>query len=191
MFKFFNSRPWKQISNVLFYGFIIAMLVPQTRKPIQAKLIALTSFAPTIKSDGATYLQNDLWLELISEDGKLVNLSSFSGKMLVVNLWATWCPPCVGEMPSMNEMYQALSEEANFAFISNEPIEKTRLFKESKGFDFPVYQIKGELPAFMEKSNSIPQTWIWDRTGRLIVEHSGAKDWSGRKTINKLKDLNK
>jgi peroxiredoxin len=114
-------------------------------------------------------------------DGKMVSLSDYKGKVVLVNIWATWCPPCVKEMPSMEKLYRKFKGE-NFEILAvslDEPgpkavapfMEKTRLtfpaLIDSKGAIKPVYRITG-----------IPESFIIDKQGLLIKKIVGPIDWA-------------
>ena len=114
-------------------------------------------------------------------DGKMVSLSDYKGKVVLVNIWATWCPPCVKEMPSMEKLYRKFKGE-NFEILAvsiDKPgskavapfMEKTRLtfpaLIDSKGAIKPVYRITG-----------IPESFIIDQQGVLIKKIVGPLDWA-------------
>jgi len=189
-----KEQLWTRIfwSNTLFYVFILLMLIPTTRKAIQIQLVRLTSFSAHIDSDKSFQKiidQGDLSMVLISENGEEVNLEQFRNKGIFINLWATWCPPCVAEMPSIDELYTEIGEEFNFVLISREPIEKLKKFKQNRGYNFAVYQVAGGMPELFAKSNSIPATYILDKEGHLILEHRGPKNWASKKFVQSIKVL--
>ena len=114
-------------------------------------------------------------------DGKKVSLSDYKGKVVLVNIWATWCPPCVKEMPSMEKLYRKFNGK-NFEILAvsiDETglkavapfMEKTRLtfpaLIDSKGTIKPVYRITG-----------IPESFIIDKQGVLIKKIVGPIDWA-------------
>jgi len=113
-------------------------------------------------------------------DGKEVNLSSFKGKVLFVNLWATWCPPCVAEMPSIERLYQDFAGRDDVAFLlisfdrSPEPAKR---FVASKAMKAPVYFPKSQPPSSF-KTDGIPVTIIVRKDGTQELRHDAYKDWS-------------
>jgi peroxiredoxin len=119
-------------------------------------------------------------------DGKMVSLSDYKGKVVLVNIWATWCPPCVAEMPSMEKLYRKFKGE-NFEILAVSIDEtglkavapfmkKTRLtfpaLIDSKGAIKPVYRITG-----------IPESFIIDKQGILIKKIVGPVDWASPKVF--------
>ena len=99
----------KNLSNILFIGFIIFMFTPYGL-PVRATLIKAVSFVTTrvfsleIDKEDQISLEDFNW-KLQSFEGQEVNMEDFKGQVIVVNLWATWCPPCVAEMPSFQKLY--------------------------------------------------------------------------------------
>lgn len=125
-------------------------------------------------------------------DGKMVSLSDYKGKVVLVNIWATWCPPCVDEMPSMEKLYRNFKGE-NFEILAvsidesgSEAVapfmEKTRLtfpaLIDSKGAIKPVYRITG-----------IPESFIIDKQGILIKKIVGPLDWAAPKVFRFFSSL--
>ena len=173
--------------NILFYALLIAMLVPTSRKFIQVNLLRVLSFAPNMEeSSDQVYDDSELQMYLINESGERTDLSSLSNKALFVNIWATWCPPCIAEMPSIDELYERTSDDIAFIVASGEPIDKISAFKKKNGYSFPVYQIAGPLPEIMTRTNSIPSTYIFSKDRKLIVNHTGGKNWAKESFIKEL-----
>ena len=141
----------------------------------QADAPQLSTNAPVIKTGAAAYPHNVLLLDL---DGRPVNLSELKGKVVFVNLWASWCPPCVAEMPGIYALYQKL-DPAKVAFVMislDENPAKAKKLLQRKGYTFPVYFPAGPLaPPF--DSNSIPSTVILTPDGQVAARHEGMADY--------------
>ena len=123
----------------------------------------------------------DLDWPLVSlADGKEVNLSSLNGKVLFINLWATWCPPCVAEIPSIERLYQDFSNRDDVAFLLislDRSPDAAKRFVESKGLRAPVYFSKAQPPLSF-RADGIPLTIIVRKNGTQEERHEGFKDWS-------------
>jgi thiol-disulfide isomerase/thioredoxin len=110
-------------------------------------------------------------------EGAPVAFSEFAGKVLVLNLWATWCVPCIAEMPSLARLREGTSDlGVCFACVTREDVGKVRPFVEKQKVSLPFYMLEGELPDCFE-SRAIPATFILDRTGRIALRHVGAAAW--------------
>lgn len=162
----FLKKNW---SNLLFIVIIILLIVPQTRKPIQIGLNQVIAFSPTkISEENRESLKDYNW-NLIDLKGKPVNLRHSIGKVAVVNLWATWCPPCIAEMPSFQKLYRDYGGKVDFFFVSSEDSEKLKLFLEKKNYDLPVFQPLSMAPEQL-RSRSLPTTYVISRSGKIVVD---------------------
>ena len=170
----FLKKNW---SNILFIVFIILMIVPQTRKPIQIGLNRLIAFSPSeISEEKRNKLDNYNW-RLRGQEGEMHNFSETKGQVAIVNLWATWCPPCIAEMPSFEELFADYKGEVNFYFISSEETEVLKRFLQKKGYSIPVFQ---PISAYPEKlqSNNLPTTYVISKSGEIVVKKTGAANWN-------------
>jgi len=109
----------------------------------------------------------------------VVNFNSFKGKVVVVNFWATWCPPCIAEMPSFEDLYTDYKNEVVFLFVANDDKDKVEKFMTKNKYSIPVYFMASENPKELE-SNSLPTTFIINKEGEIVVEKIGAADWNSR-----------
>jgi thiol-disulfide isomerase/thioredoxin len=119
-------------------------------------------------------------------DGATYRFSDFNDRVVFVNVWATWCAPCIEEMPTIGRLYEALGEErVAFLIVSEEDQETVRQFVERRKYPFPVYVKDTKLPRVFD-SAGIPATFIVDRSGRVVFRHFGAADWSSVEAQNFL-----
>jgi len=122
-------------------------------------------------------------------DGTEINLGEeFKDRVVFLNFWATWCPPCVAEMTSIEKLFQKFGGRIAFACISNEDIAKIRDFRGAKGWTFPMYRVEGELPERI-RTKGIPATFIISRKGSLALKHVGGADWAHETVVTFLEDL--
>jgi thiol-disulfide isomerase/thioredoxin len=169
----FLKKNW---SNILFIIVIILLLIPQTRKPIQVTLNRVIAFSPSkIDEDERETLDNYNW-NLTNLEGQPVNFKRSIGEVAVINLWATWCPPCIAEMPSFQKLYDQYGNKVHFYFVSTEDREKLQQFLEKKNYDLPVYQPLSMAPTKLQ-SRSLPTTYVLSRDGKIVVSKKGSANW--------------
>lgn len=123
----------------------------------------------------------DFKVRLVNSKGERVNMEQFRGKVIFINLWATWCPPCIAEMPGINRLYNDVKDDVVFLMISlDDDFRKAVRFNDRKNYSFEVYAIDGPLPQ-MYYTKSIPTTFVINADGELVMRHEGMADYSTRK----------
>jgi peroxiredoxin len=114
--------------------------------------------------------------------GEDVTLSELQGKRVVLNFWATWCPPCEAEMPHMQKYYEQYKKEDNVEIIgvnltyANEKIERVEQFLKSYDITFPILLEQNEIVAQQYQIITIPSTYIIDTQGRIQKKIIGPLD---------------
>lgn len=172
-------------NNIILLVIILVMVIPQTRQPIQILLHkGLALFSPSVVDEEERVTLKDYNWKLVDDEGNSLDFSEAKGKVVFVSFWATWCPPCIAEMPNIEKLYQDYKNDVVFLLVSNEEQEVISTFKEKKGYDFKVYSSVTKHPDAFE-TRSIPRTYILDRKGTIVVDKSGAADWNS----NSVRDL--
>jgi thiol-disulfide isomerase/thioredoxin len=128
--------------------------------------------------------------ELLDGNQLPVTFDQFKGKVVFVNNWASWCPPCIAEMPSIQNLKNNLkNEDIVFIMVSyDDSPEKALRFVQKKNFDFEVYFPGKKYPFHTE---SIPATFILDKNGAVVASHSGMAKFDNPELITKIKELTK
>lgn len=114
-------------------------------------------------------------------DGNEVKLSTYIGKPIVLNFWASWCPPCKSEMPDFEEAYKNLGSEVQFLMINmtdgtQETVESGSTYIAEQGYTFPVFYDKNMDAAMKYGAYSLPTTYFIDAEGYVAARGSGAMD---------------
>ena len=120
---------------------------------------------PAVMQEGNAALD----FQLASLDNGDVALSDYQDQVVIMNMWATWCPPCRAEMPGLNRFYEAHKDEGMVVLAVNgqEPEETVRPFIEANNFTFPVLLDIDGAVARQYTARSFPTTFIIDRNGRI------------------------
>ena len=176
------------ISNIITIAFIALLIIPQTRKPIQLALNRVVAMFSSVDTLSEKKVLEDYEWSLKDDKGNEVNFESLKGKVILVNLWATWCPPCIAELPSMEKLYNDYGNQVTFLFISNENQSVTEQFLAKRKIVIPSYMPTSVNPPQLS-SNSIPATYIIDKDGMIQVRKIGAANWNSdgvRKLLDEL-----
>ena len=116
---------------------------------------------------------------MLDLEGNSLQFEELKGKVIFLNLWATWCPPCLAEMPNIQSLYEKTgSDKIAFVMLSvdQDGREKVKKFIDRKGFSFPVYLPAGPLPDVFS-TQSIPATFIISPKGEVVHTQKGMAEY--------------
>lgn len=125
-------------------------------------------------------------------DGKMVSLDNYKGKVVLLNIWATWCPPCVDEMPSMEKLYQELKGE-NFEILAVSidvlGAKEVIPFMKKHKLSFPALtDTKGAIKSLYQ-TTGVPESFIIDKNGIIVEKVIGPRDWATLGAIRYFRNL--
>ena len=125
-------------------------------------------------------------------DGKKVSLADYKGKVVLLNIWATWCAPCVAEMPSMEKLYQELKDE-DFELLAvsvdESGVEVVTPFMKKHKLSFPVLlDTQGDIKSLYQLTG-IPESFIMDKDGIIVEKVIGPRDWAASGVISYFRNL--
>lgn len=175
------KRKKPKLGNLFFALFIVLLIVPQTRTPIQVALnrVKIFVFSPSKLDDEDQVRLQPFSYELTDLNGIPVNLEIGKGQVAFISYWATWCPPCIAELPSIEKLYSYYGHKVNFILITNENPEVVVSFLEKKSLDLPVFFPRMKAPEALFDRN-IPTNYIIDGEGKIIIKETGAADWDSK-----------
>lgn len=154
--------------------------------PADAQL--LEDFPSPLASSGANLLGRSLpSLKLKSADGTVVSLDSFRGKPLLIDLWATWCGPCMQAMPEVNKLYEE-TKDKGLVILSIDRDEEAKLARDyliSRGYRWQNFHDSGDVESVLGESG-IPRTLLVDAQGNVVFDHTAFAEDELRKEIAKL-----
>ncbi len=129
---------------------------------------------------------------LTKMDGSTLDFETLKGKVIFINMWATWCAPCIAEMPSIQELYNNYKDNSTvvFAMISfDKDPEKAKTFVDKKGFDMPIYfPNKTQIPKVYE-SKGIPTTYVIDKEGYIAYRKVGMASYDSKSFAKMMDEL--
>lgn len=175
----------KNISNIIFVVVIAALIYPPSRVWIMRQI----TFSPSVKAvEKSEKLDTYNW-ELKGLNTPDVDFNELKGKVIFVNFWATWCPPCKAELPMIQKLVDDYNQKIAFIFVSNENWATINQFFIKYNYNFPVYNAVSAPPQKFSETNSIPATYLIDKKGHILVSKIGAADWNSEKIRNLLDEL--
>lgn len=193
MKKIFNK---KNIINGLFIGFFLVLIfVPSAKAFMIRALMEVGLFSPGIervdKAAAKTEVTDLSGIKFKDASGNIVDLGALKGKVIFLNFWATWCPPCLAEMPSVNKLYEQFKDDKDVVFImvdADSDLVKSQKYMDRKAYKLTVYQVASNIPEVIFKG-SLPTTVVFDKQGRLSYSEVGAANYASDKFIEFIKKL--
>lgn len=123
--------------------------------------------------------------------GQTMSTADLEGKVVFINFWATWCPPCRAEMPSLNALYNEFKEDDRFVFLFiNEDDDRSKAvtYLKESGFTVPLVTRAGSVPGEFY-SGTLPTTLVLDKEGVVVLKHEGVAGYNTPRFKQQLKDL--
>lgn len=114
--------------------------------------------------------------ELPDLDGKIVHSTDFKGKVVVLDFWATWCPPCRAEIPdfiALQKKYAAQGLTVIGISVDQAGLKTVKSFAKKNAINYPVVLADGKVEAAFGGIDGLPTTFIIDRTGHIVKQHLG------------------
>jgi len=180
---------WSWFGDIFFAFLIIGLLIPTTRTPIMVFVKKVTMFSPSVSADEdyGQLSENDYLWQLKDTKGQVINLGALNGKPVFINFWATWCPPCIAEMPEIMDLEKDYGDKVHFVLVSNEDHKVTNKFLLENSWTLNTYQPMSRTPKLLA-SNSIPVTMIINKSGKIVVRKTGSSNWNGD-SVRELLDV--
>ncbi len=168
-----SNLPW-----VVFFGLFFFTPIGFHAKVFFARIFS-SSAAPLEATEQRTF--SDYSWRLTAIDGEQVDLVDAKDKVVLINFWATWCPPCMAEMPGFEKLYEDYGERVTFVFVAQDTRERVKKYMETSATRLPIFFAAEDVPG-MIYSKSIPATYIIDKSGTLVLSKIGVADWNSEKT---------
>lgn len=147
---------------------------------LQRGILATGIFRPNVSVEETDFIKAEFNMPLITLAGNRTNLRDFEGKTIFLNFWATWCPPCIAEMPNIQKLYTDFQDAEDIVFVMlslDEDPEKARAFMERKEFTMPVYFLAGRQPG-VYNSTVVPTTYVISPDGYIVTEKRGMANYN-------------
>jgi len=173
-----------RILTVLLVIFVVAYLYsPRVKSWVIMGLMMVGFFKPDIPKHSEKPVPAPQ-MQVQDVNGRVTDLQQLKGKVVFINFWATWCPPCLAELPSINALYQKVKNNPHIVFLTidiDNNLQKSTQFLQNKGYTFTVY---GGNPAQVSDKlyeNGIPTTLVIDKKGNIVFNHFNRANYNDDK----------
>lgn len=124
-------------------------------------------------------------------EGNVLDFAQFKGKVLFINLWATWCGPCRAEMPTIQKLYDNIGHDPNIEFVMlsidrDKDLDKVIRYLKDKGYTFNGYMPSGYLTRQLDVP-SIPTTFVVSKSGKILTKEVGTTNFNTNRFFKFLK----
>lgn len=170
----------------------ILLVSPDAKSFVLRQLMATGIFNASMdKKDADTTSLTNTDFTFIDGKGSIKNTSSLRGKVVFINFWASWCPPCRAEFPSIEKLYTQFKDNPDIFFLTlNEDNDPSvgRAYLQKEKFSVPMYQSSGNVPTEVF-SGSLPTTVVLDKNGKVRLHHTGFANYASDKFVKEIEEL--
>ncbi|HCM35622.1 MAG TPA: TlpA family protein disulfide reductase [Chryseobacterium sp.] len=193
MKKWFRSN-W---STVIFAIALIILLVSLDAKAWLMRQVASTGLLnskisePKAKNTSTAPSVSYTDFTIKDEMGTVTSVSKLKGKVVFINFWASWCPPCRAEFPSIQQFYEKYRSNPNIVFLTinlDDDLALGKSYLKEKGFTVPFLTPAGSIPKEIY-GGSLPTTVVLDKNGEIRFHHTGLADYSKASFYDQIDQL--
>lgn len=194
-----KNKTTKIISNMFFGLLLLATIIMVFKPEAKAWVIKSLMKIGLFKADVPNRVQENIKVVdkptadilFVNEAKDVISLSSLKGKVIFINFWATWCPPCIAEMPSINKLHDQFKTNDQIVFLMvdvDNNFRRARKFMDKNGYGLSVFAAGSEIPvSFLDKT--IPSTVILDKQGNVVLHHVGGANYADAEMIDFIEKL--
>ena len=155
------------------------------------RFILNLSLILTIASCNITNNQTEESFSILSDlEGKSFDLNLYEGNVIILNIWATWCKPCIAEFESLEKVREKFKDKnIKIVAVSNEDLKLINSFLDKRKFDLEFIKLNGDLSYF--NAYSLPTTVVFDKNGDESFRLTGGLDFNTNNFIEKIYEIEK
>ena len=183
--KIWFLKSWSTV--LLFSIFIVLLVSPDTKAWLMRQIISTVLLNKKIKKKKTEpgIIES---LSIRDDNGKLTNTSELKGKVVFINFWASWCPPCRAEFPSIQKFYEKYKENKDLVFLTinlDDNVAAGKEYLNKEQFSVPFLVPDGYVPNVFF-NGSLPTTVVLDKSGNIRMHHAGMADYSNNSFYDEI-----
>ena len=187
------QRVKKNWGSIILYA-LIALLIfsPDAKSWMLRQVVNTGLLKPEIQTDKkGEQSPATRGFQFTDAQGLITDSKSLQGKVVFINFWASWCPPCRAEMPDLQRLYGKLKTDDRFVFIfinEDEDKSKAAAYLAKNNFTMPLHYRSGNIPEEIF-SGTLPTTVVLNKNGEVVLKQTGMATYDSEDFINQLKAL--
>jgi thiol-disulfide isomerase/thioredoxin len=182
----------KGLVNIFFFTVMLVLLfVPSAKALLLQGLMQVGLFKPDTTEKSVDSAADLSGIKFKDAQGREVDLGNLKGKVVFLNFWATWCPPCLAEMPAVNKLYEQYKAHKDVVFLfvdADGDFNKAQQFMNRKKYQLPVFKVASNIPEVIFKG-ALPTTVVFDKMGRIAYHGQGAANYADQKFVAFMEKL--
>ncbi|MDG2432060.1 MULTISPECIES: TlpA family protein disulfide reductase [Flavobacterium] len=182
----------KNVSTIVFLIFIVVVMFNPDAKSFLIKQLMFTGlFNAEISSVNSSDNTLRNHFDFKDYEGNVQNTSDLKGKVVFINFWASWCPPCVAEFPSIEKFHSEFKNNDKIVFLMinmDDNIATGKQFLDKKKYSLPIFQAVSKVPKEIY-SGSLPTSIILDKKGKIRLRHTGFSNYGGKNFYMQISNL--
>lgn len=179
------------LNALIIVALAVLVFVPSAKALLIRSLMGVGLFRVDVSAAAPVAKQSSIDIAFRDASGKDISLKQLKGKVVLLNFWATWCPPCRAEMPSLNSLHQKLKADTNIVFITvdaDSKLKEAAQFMTKYDYHLPLYEVISDVPESVYGGN-LPTTLIFDKEGAIVFRHEGMANYDTEKVKGFLQKL--
>jgi len=187
-----SRSAWQKSGDIIFWLLLVLLIIPGPRKVISTNVnrVFLNIKNPGIeKEENQQQLSDqDYSWTLTTGPRDPFYFNDLRDHVIFLNFWATWCPPCVAELPEIQRAYEKYGDQIAFVLVTNQEPSVVEEFMDKHGYKLPVFYLGSNTPESFSH-RALPTTFIISRDGKIVSKKTGAANWDSKATYKIFEDL--
>jgi thiol-disulfide isomerase/thioredoxin len=185
---------WSNVGNVVFFASLLFFVFSTDAKSWALRqLVSVGVFNAKMEKDAAmkSPANNAHSFSFMDAGGRVQATGDLSGRVVFINFWATWCPPCRAEMPSLNDLYNEFKGDERFVFLfisEDDDLAKAEQYLKENGLSMPLVTRAGNVPAELY-NGTLPTTIVLNKAGAVVLKHEGVAGYNTPRFKRQLRAL--
>ncbi|QIH34584.1 TlpA disulfide reductase family protein [Sphingobacterium sp. DR205] len=188
---------WESIKKngfTVFMGILLVTLFvsPDAKSWMLQQLMNTGIFNASLeKKEAAAIAESTADFEFKDQHGLVQHTSSLRGKVVFINFWASWCPPCRAEFPSIEFLYSKFKDHPQVFFLTineDDDLAAANAYLKKEKFSIPFFKATGPIPHVIYNGD-LPTTVVLDKNGKIRFHHEGFADYSSDTFVKQLEEL--